>query len=237
MSEMIEESPKTGEPGPGAEPTPTGGSAGAGETTMSPRASLLRAGSRSLVLSGLVATPVGLLTLLYPPAVDETLWGHPFDRNTHVAVSIVLVLVHLLKAHGFVALSRVPGAGRVTQVAMLVAALGFVIVASCEGISASLFGVPITSTEAINLNDGYGAGSMIFAVASMVGGTTIIRKQLLAGSGRWSVLLSGAFMIFVVTPALLAGRGPAAYLALTGWSLFYIWIGRALSITLSARHL
>ena len=46
-----------------------------------------------------------------------------------------------------------------------------------------------------------------------------------------SVLLSGAFMIFVVTPALFTGRGPLSYLALTAWSLFFIWIGSALGRT------
>ncbi len=86
----------------------------------------------------------------------------------------------------------------------------------------------MSSPEAVNLNNGYGVGSMLGAVPSVVGGAVIIRSKLLEGSGRWSVLLSGAFMIFVVTPALFTGRGPLAYLALTGWSLFFVWIGRAL---------
>ena len=86
----------------------------------------------------------------------------------------------------------------------------------------------MSSSEAARLNDGYGVGSMLLAVASMIGGTVIVRRKLLEGFSRWSVFLSGAFMIFVVTPALFTGRGPIAYLALTGWSLFFIWIGRAL---------
>jgi hypothetical protein len=162
-------------------------------------------------------------------------WGHPFDHATHVVVAIALVVAHLLKAHGFVGLSRLDGAGRVTRWSMLVAALGFVVLAACEAVSASLFGAPMSSPQAVNLNNGYGVGSMLEAVASMVGGTVIVRKQLLDGFGRWSVLLSGAFMVFVVTPALFTGRGPLAYLALTGWSLFFIWIGRTLGRTESSR--
>lgn len=195
------------------------------------QSSFRRAASRTLVATGVLSTAVGLLSLVYPPAVDKTVWGYPFDRGTHVAVAIVLVIAHLLKAHGFVGLSRLDGAGRVTRWSMLAAALGFVVLAICEGVSASLVGVPMTSPEAINLNNGYGAGSMLEAVASMVGGTFIVRRKLLEGFGRWSVLLSGAFMIFVVTPALFTGRGPLAYLALTGWSLFFVWIGRALGRT------
>jgi hypothetical protein len=42
-------------------------------------------------------------------------------------------------------------------------------------------------------------------------------------------------MIFVVTPALLMGRAAPAYLALTAWSLFFIWIGRALGRTENSR--
>ena len=198
---------------------------------MSPQSSFRRAASRTLGLGGVVSIPVGLFTVVYPPAVEKTVWGYPFDGGTLVAVSVVLVGAHLLKAHGFVGLSRLDGAGRVTRWSMLAAALGFVIVAICEGVSASLGGVPTDSTEAVILNNGYGAGSMLLAVASMVGGTVIVRKKLLEGFGRWSVLLSGAFMIFVVTPALFTGRGPLSYLALTGWSLFFVWIGRALGRT------
>lgn len=118
---------------------------------------------------------------------------------------------------------------------MLVAALGFVVLAICEGGAAALVGVPMNSPAAINLNNGYGVGSMFEAVPSVVGGAVIVRRKLLEGFGRWSVLLSGAFMIFVVTPAVFTGRGPLAYLALTGWSLFFVWIGRALGRTESRR--
>lgn len=196
---------------------------------MNSQSSVRRAASRTLVLSAVVAVPVGLLTWVYPPAVDATVWGYPFDDDLLVPVSVALIIAHLLKAHGFVGLSRLDGAGPVVRWSMLAAALGFVVVAVCEGLSAALGGVPLDSQEAVDLNDGYGAGSMLLAVASMVGGTVIIRRKLLPGSGRWSVFLSGAFMVFIVTPALFMGRGPAAYLTLTAWSLFYIWIGRTLA--------
>ncbi|MCW8802546.1 MAG: hypothetical protein OQK81_04240 [Candidatus Bathyarchaeota archaeon] len=87
------------------------------------------------------------------------------------------------------------------------------------------------SPAAVNLNNGYGAGSMLLAIPSMIGGITIIRRRLLNGFGRWSVFLSGAFMVFVVTPLLFMGRAWPAYLALIGWSLFYIWIGMAMART------
>ena len=113
----------------------------------------------------------------------------------------------------------------------MVAVLGFIVVAVCEGISATLVGVPMDSPTAVNLNNGYGAGSMLLAIPSMIGGIAIIRGRLLNGFGRWSVFLSGAFMVFVVTPALFMERDWPAYLALTLWSLFYIWIGVALGRT------
>lgn len=196
----------------------------------------LRAGSRTLVLAGVLMPPVGLLTFVFPPAVDANLWGYPYDPFTHVVVSVVLVLGHLLKAHGFaVGLSRLDGGGAVVRWSMWAATLGFVILAACEGVSAWIVGTPVDAPAAINLNNGYGAGSMLFAVASMVGGTVIARRRLLDGFGRWSVLLSGAFMIFVVTPALMMGRAPPAYLALAAWSLFYLWIGRTMWQTASRR--
>ncbi len=146
-----------------------------------------------------------------------------------MVVSLVLVFGHLLKAHGFaVGLTRLEGGGPVLRWSMWAAALGFAIVAACEGISAWIVGTPMDAPAAVDLNNGYGAGSMLFAIASMVGGAVIAKKRLLDGFGRWSVLLSGAFMIFVVTPALMMGRAAPAYLTLAAWSLFYIWIGRAM---------
>ena len=196
---------------------------------MNSRSWLHHNASRSLILAGVISIPMGLLTLFYPPAVDITVWGYPFGSDTVIFVSIVLIISHLLKAYGFIGLSRLDGAGRLTQWTMLAASLGFVIVAICEGLTAVLAGMPANSPTAVNLNNGYGAGSMLLAVASVIGGSVIIRRRLLPGVGRWSVLLSGAFMIFVVTPALFTGRGPLAYLTLTVWSLFYIWIGQTLA--------
>jgi len=149
----------------------------------------------------------------------------------HVIVSIILVIAHLLKGFGFIGLSRLDGATRVVRWSVLVAILGFVVLAVCEAISATMFGVPVDSPSAVNLDNGYGAGSMLMAIPSMIAGIVIIRKRLLIGSGRWSVFLSGAFMVFVVTPALFMGRDWPAYLALILWSLFYIWIGIALGRT------
>ena len=196
--------------------------------------SFQQSASRMLILSGVVSTPVGLITLVYPPAVDISIWGYPFHPGVHVIISIVLVFAHLLKAYGFVGLSRLDGAPKVSSWSLNIAALGFVVVAVCEGISATLFGVPMDSQAAVNLNNGYGAGSMLLAVPSMIGGVTIIRRRLVSNFGRWSVFLSGAFMVFVITPALFMGRAWPAYLALTVWSLFYIWIGVALRRTIKS---
>lgn len=193
--------------------------------------SFLQSASRILVLAGVLSVPIGLITLTYPPSVDSSVWGYPFHPVTHVIISIALVIAHLLKAYGFVGLSRLNGANRVTHWSLMIAALGFVVVAVCEGISAALMGVPIDSPAAVNLNSGYGAGSMLLAIPSMIGGVGIIRGRLLDGFGRWSVFLSGAFMVFVVTPALFLGREWPAYLALTVWSMFYIWIGVAFGRT------
>lgn len=181
-----------------------------------------------LVFTGVLSVVIGTFTLAYPPSVDSTTWGYPFQPVVHIVVSILLVISHLLKAYGFVGLSFLDGATRVTRWSLLVAVLGFVVVAVCEGISAALVGVPIDSAAAVNLNNAYGVGSMLLAIPSMIGGIAIIRRRLLDGFGRWSVFLSGAFMVFVVTPVLIMGRAWPAYLALTGWSIFYIWIGVAL---------
>ena len=115
---------------------------------MSPKSSFLLKASRILILAGVVSVPIGLLNLVYPPSIESTVWGYPYHPGTHVVVSIVLVIAHLLKAYGFVGLSRLNGATRVVRWSLMVAALGFVVVAVCEGISATLVGVPIDSPAA-----------------------------------------------------------------------------------------
>lgn len=195
---------------------------------MNPQSSFQLKASRVLVITGVLSAAIGLFTLAYPPSIDSNDWGYPFHPETHVVISILLVIAHLLKAYGFVGLSRLNGANQITRWSIIIAALGFVVVAVCEGISATLVSVPIDSPAAVNLNNGYGAGSMLLAIPSIIGGIGIIRNRLLDNFGRWSVFLSGAFMVFVVTPALFLGRDWPAYLALAGWSLFYIWIGVAL---------
>ncbi len=195
---------------------------------MSPLSSFRRSASRMLVLTGVLSIGVGLFTLFYPPTGDPERWGYPFHPGVHVVVACVLVVLHLLKAYGFLGLARLEGAGPLVRWSMLVAALGFVVVATCEGVSAALVGTPLTDPAAVARDNGYGAGSMLMAIPSMVGGVAIARKHLLEGPGRWSVFLSGAFMVFVVTPALFTGRGPLAISALTAWSVFYLWIGLVL---------
>lgn len=198
--------------------------------------SFQKSASRMLILTGVLSMIIGLFTLVYPPSIDDSLWGYPFHFVPHVAVSILLVIAHMLKAYGFVGLSRFDGTSKLTRWSLIVAALGFTFVAVCEAISATFFGAPIDSHEAINLNNGYGIGSMLFAIPSMIAGVGIIRKRVLFGFSRWSVFFSGAFMIFLVTPALFMGRSWPAYLALTVWSLFYLWIGVAMNQTLKSKN-
>ena len=187
--------------------------------------------SRTLLLGGALSVPIGLLNLVFPESIPATEWGHPYTPEVHVAISVALVVCHLLKAHGFAfGLARLSDSG-VVRGSMWLAAAGFVVVAICEGVSATMAGVPMDAKAAVDLNNGYGFGSMLLAVPSMVGGWVIGRQALLDGWARWSVLASGAFMIFVVTPALFLGRAWPAYVALTLWSLFYVWIGIALGRT------
>lgn len=195
---------------------------------MDSKYSFQKSASSMLVLAGVISVPIGFLTLTYPPYGDNNIWGYPYPSNLHIIVSFILVISHMLKAYGFIGLSRLDGATRLTHWSMLIAAFGLVILAICEGVSALLVGVPIESAAAVNLNNGYGAGSMLLAIPSMIGGIAIIKGRLLNNFDRWSVFLSGAFMVFVVTPALFMGRAWPAYLALIGWSLFYIWIGLAM---------
>ena len=77
---------------------------------MSPQSSLIRAASRTLVLAGVVSVAVGLFTLVYPPAVDNTLWdGKVVDPDvTDVDTEAIRAFNEARKGDSRVTLSLVP---------------------------------------------------------------------------------------------------------------------------------
>lgn len=185
--------------------------------------------SKSLMISGVLAVPIALGTLAFlGSSVPEGVWNHPVPGTIHVAFAGMLVVIHLLSAYGLWGLSRVNGATRVVRRAVLVAALSQVLLSACEAASGTLVGVQTTSEAATNVGTAFGVASVVYGVATLVGGIALARRQLLPGA-NWSVAASGAILLFLVTPANIAGGVVLRMVALTLWSLVFVWMGRGLA--------
>ncbi len=185
--------------------------------------------SRSLVASGVLGSALALGTLAFlGSSVPDGVWNYPLPGAVHVVFAILLIVVHLLSAHGFWGLSRVEGATRVVRVAALVGAASQVLLSACEAASGTLVGVATTSGAATAVGSAFGVVSLVYAVATLIGGVAIARRGLLPGA-NWSVATSGAILLLLVTPANIAGTTVLRMVALTLWSLVFVWMGRGLA--------
>lgn len=185
--------------------------------------------SSALIASGVLGSAVAVGTLAFlGSSVPEDVWNHPVPGSVHVAFATLLVVVHLLSAHGFWGLSRVDGATRVVRVAALVGAASQVLLSACEAASGTLVGVAMTSGAATAVGSAFGVVSMVYAVATLIGGVALARRRLLPGA-NWSVAASGAILLFLVTPANITGATVLRMVALTLWSLVFVWMGRGLA--------
>lgn len=185
--------------------------------------------SSSLVASGVLGSAVAVGTLAFlGSSVPEGVWNYPVPGAVHVVFAVLLVVVHLLGAHGFLGLSRVDGATRGVRFATLVGAGSQVLLSACEAASATLVGMAMTSRAATAVGSAFGVASLLYAVATLIGGVALARRRLLPGA-NWSVAASGAILLFLVTPANIAGITVLRIVALTLWSVVFVWMGRGLA--------
>ena len=78
------------------------------------------------------------------------------------------------------------------------------------------------------LNVGYGVCSLLIAAGSIGGGWLLLRAWRRVGL---PLLAGGVFFLVVAIPLTAAGTDNERVLALTVWSLFYVWLGLGLRTT------
>jgi hypothetical protein len=69
----------------------------------------------------------------------------------------------------------------------------------------------------------FGLTSLVNAIGAVVGGIALIRSRAGQPWARWSLLISGVFVVGVVNPATLTGNLTFRYLALGSRSLMFCW--------------
>jgi len=182
--------------------------------------------ARLLVSGGILGAAVALLDMLIPPAVGPERWSYPHTATGFVLTEIPIVIAHILTALGILALSDHVGSSRAGRIGVRVAAAGLWLLTVCEIAAASIAGVLANSVKAQLVGAAFGAASLVYAIGAVVGGIALVRSAS-EPRARWSLLVSGVFVVAVVDPATLAASGsPVRYIALALWSLIFCWMGR-----------
>ncbi|MET0931496.1 MAG: hypothetical protein ABWX74_18390, partial [Aeromicrobium sp.] len=147
------------------------------------------------------------------------------------AVSIVLVLTHLLTAVGFLGvLAADPHRGqRAARITLWIAVVGFVLLGVAELLSATIGREDVESSAAGSVGTVFGIASLMTALGGVVAGVVIVRTHAWTGLGAWMVLASGVTMLVLVTPANISGDTVPRTLALVVWSLTFIPLGRTIA--------
>jgi hypothetical protein len=190
--------------------------------------------TRLLVSGGAVGAAIALLDLLIPPAVGPERWSYPHTATTFVLTEIPIVIAHVLTALGVIALAEIVVSSRAGVIGVRVAAAGLWLLAVCEVAAAAIAGVRADSVPAQLVGAAFGVASLVYAIGAVVGGIALIRLRAGEPWARWSLLVSGVFVVAVVTPATIAGNLTVRYLALALWSLLFCWMARLVSTRPSA---
>ena len=186
----------------------------------------LRHAGVACIASGALGGLVGVFTLAYPKAVDDDVWSYPFPFGVGLIVGLLLAVIHVLTLVGFVG-AREAHARAVTPAmsALLIAIVGYSLLAACEVASGLIGRADVDSTTAGAVGSGFGLASLAIALGSVWGGFLLLRRRPAFRTGAGAMLASGLVLILLVTPANVSGNLPARTLALILWSICFIPLG------------
>lgn len=205
--------------------------------TAPPRSRQLRGLGTALVISGVMGVVVGILTIMYSPAVPTDQWSYPFTLGWQLTVSVVLALAHLLTLVGFIGVLRANPHrnSRVAAIALWVAIAGFGLLAISEVLSGAIGAESTDSSAAASVGTVFGIASLLVAAGSIVAGVVIVRAKVWDGLGRWIVLASGLVLLVLVTPSNIVGDPTFRNISLILWTLTLIPLGQAVARSARSR--
>jgi|GEM_PF-6002838 len=174
--------------------------------------------------SGGLMVAVGLLTSLHDDAVSSTQWSYPQGTGLFLACALLLTISHALSAAGYQGI-RLAGAapgrwGRWGLVAAIVGSLGLSL---SELLSGLIRSQTVDSASAGAVSTLFGVTSLLFAAGAVVAGVSLLRGG--QRSLGWLVLLTGAAIVVLVTPANISGSLAFRQVALIAWSVLLIPLG------------
>jgi hypothetical protein len=182
-----------------------------------------------VILFAVLAALFAVALLVIPPAVPRDVWSYPLATTPFVIGQVFIGIHHLVLAIGLLTVwrtglagrSRLATVGAVSSVSVMIA---FAVVEVVAAGAADNVG----PTAFVGVLGGlYGVLTVLLAVASILFGVAILRARNWTGITRWTVLITGIYLLVPMVPAqldpLFWGR-----LALALWSLLYVGLGIAL---------
>jgi hypothetical protein len=180
--------------------------------------------ARLLVTGGILGAAIALLEMLIPAAVGPELWSYPHTATGFVLKEIPVVISHILTAVGILALTELVRSSRAGLIGIRIAAAALWLFAVCEVAAAAIATVRADSVPAAVVGTAFAVTSLVYAIGAVAGGVALVRLGAGQPWARWSLLVSGGFVVAVVDPATLAGNPTIRYLALASWGLMFCWM-------------
>jgi len=179
-----------------------------------------------VVVVAVLAAIFSLALLVIPPAVSTDTWSYPLAAVPYAAGQLFIGIHHLVLAAGLYAAWRsgLAGTSRLATIGGISSSVTMALFAVIEFVSGAAAN-EVGATAFVGLLGAlYGAGSILLAITSIVFGVAILRAHTWSGLSRFTVLVTGIFLIVPLIPAqfdpLFLGR-----IALAVWSLLYIGLG------------
>lgn len=165
-----------------------------------------------LVAGGLLQAVAGVTGALIPSL--------GFDSQSPLWWTVVLSLVHVPQAIGFLLLARsaLAGPGIAGRIGFWTTALAVAVFVPAE--LAALVSVDLAGTI-------FGIASPLSGLGLLVAGVATVRPGGWSGPGRFTSLIAGLYVFVVLTPSLVAFGPIAAVLAIAGWGVCFALIGAA----------
>lgn len=187
--------------------------------------------------AGLLCAAGGLI------AVAGTSWGFfqdvpgagaaisaPQSVTTFRLLELVWALTHVLTLFGALGLARsgLAGSTRAGRIGTRLAVVGMAALVPCE-----LAFIPFASSTDSDPGPMFasttiGIASMVAAVGFVVAGIAVLRAGTWSGPARLLPLLTGAWVVLVMTPLIIAD-GRLFYVGIGSWNLVLVLLGVAIA--------
>lgn len=179
-----------------------------------------------VIVFAVLAAVFALVLALVPPAVAPDIWSYPTTAVPFTLGQILVGMHHLVMAAGLFVAWRIGLAGRslLAAAGAISATIAMVLFAVLEFGAATIADHRLGSAATDTVSTLYGVLTIVLAAACIVYGIAILRARQWTGITRFTVLITG---IYLIVPLIPAQFGPFLWrsIALIVWSLLYIGLG------------